>query len=30
MGDSSDNALSIWLEQAPLAELIDAAATSAR
>ena len=26
MGDSSDNALSIWLEQAPLAELIDAAA----
>jgi FO synthase len=26
MGDSSDNALSIWLEQVPLAELIDAAA----
>jgi FO synthase len=25
MGDSSDHALSIWLEQAPLAELIDAA-----
>jgi FO synthase len=25
MGDSSDEALSIWLEQAPLAELIDAA-----
>jgi FO synthase len=25
MGDSSDEALSLWLEQAPLAELIDAA-----
>src|SRR5271169_6386080 len=25
MGDSSDNALFIWLEEAPLAELIDAA-----
>ena len=25
MSDSSDNALSVWLEQAPLAELIDAA-----
>ena len=29
MGDSSDKALSIWLEQAPLAELIDAAAVCA-
>ena len=25
MGDSSDDALFVWLEQAPLAELIDAA-----